>query len=189
MFFLNFIPIAFLSLFHTFAPVAADKNKPAAKKAGSSNELHWHAERKLTWNDFSGPADESDPLHAMTTTNIDVQAQCKSNVFHYEVKSVFVTSESWSKNKESVRLLDHEQQHFNLTEIYARLLRKRLSELENACNLDRAVVGRVVNQVFDEWKKEQDKYDRETNHGLNYAKQDEWAEKIKFQLTDLTVYQ
>lgn len=146
----------------------------------------WDDARKLTWNDFQSEVDINEPLHAMTSTNIDVKAQCYGNQMKFEVKCVFVTKDSWSKNKSSKRLLDHEQMHFDLTEVHARLLRKQLSKSGDVCeNLKKSALDKIVNKYFTDWKTEQDLYDAETGHGLNEQNQQIWADLISKRLQDL----
>ncbi|MDX5347833.1 MAG: DUF922 domain-containing Zn-dependent protease, partial [Hymenobacteraceae bacterium] len=134
-------------------------------------------------------ADDNDPLHALTATNLDVKANCKNNKFNFIVRSVFVVNESWSKNKKSEKLLLHEQLHFDLTEVYARKLRKKLSEIEDPCLLsNQESLNPIIAGIFDEWKAEQDRYDADCDHGLDYEKQDEWVKNINARLKELEAY-
>jgi hypothetical protein len=152
-------------------------------------ELAWSESRRLTWNDFAGLPDSRDPLHAITSTNIDMKAKCVAGTFKFEVKSVFLIDESWSKNKTSAPLLLHEQLHFDLTEIYARKIRKELNELKDACGADNAHINAIVSRIFEEWKREQDLYDKECDHGLDKEEQQKWADSISLRLSHTMVYQ
>ena len=153
-----------------------------------SDEIAWKASRRLTWNDFRAKADDNDPLHALTATNIDMKAKCENGELKVKVESVFEAHNSWSKNKKSDRLLFHEQLHFDITEIYARRLRKELSTLKDACdNPDK--INLVTERVFEEWKRQEDVYDKETNHGLDQAKMEFWSNKVTAELKILEKFQ
>ena len=166
-----------------------DNPKKDTPKDEANGYIAWRNDRKLTWNDFQSAADEHDPLHAMTSTNISVQANCQGNVMQFNVKCQFALRESWSKNKESEALLQHEQLHFDLTEVYARQLRQRLGQIKNLCTGDKSKFNAVVNKVFTDWKKEQNRYDAESQHGLNDEKQLYWTEQIAARLQSLEAYQ
>lgn len=157
--------------------------------ANKRKELAWSESRRLTWGDFAGAPDTHDPLHAITSTNIDMKAKCVGGKFKFEVKSVFLVEESWSKNKSSAPLLLHEQLHFDLTEVYARKIRKELNELKDACGADNGSINIIVNRIFDEWKQEQDRYDAEVNHGLHKEAQQKWANLISLRLSETVAYQ
>lgn len=175
---------SYLSILFTLC--AINPKVPAPKIA--SEEIAWKASRRLTWNDFRAKADDNDPLHALTATNIDMKAKCENGELKVKVESVFEAHNSWSKNKKSDRLLFHEQLHFDITEIYARRLRKELSTLKGACdNPDK--INEVTDRIFEEWKHQEDVYDKETDHGLDQEKMKIWTDKISAELKSLDKFQ
>ncbi len=184
----------FLALFFWLSEANADKvistiysaDKP---KTDDSKQITWSSNRKLTWDDFQKEADANDPLHAMASTNIAVSATCRNNVMTYDVKCQFSPNESWTKNKVSVDLLQHEQLHFDITELYARQLRQKLSQQKSLCNGDKNKFKAVVNKVFADWQKAQVRYDNESNHGIDDAKQAAWAKIVATQLDALSAFQ
>ena len=158
------------------------------KPAIATETIPWAENRRLSWNDFKANPDTSDPLDAITSANIDVKITCQNNKLNYQVTSVFVASDSWSKDKESDALLHHEQMHFDLTEIHARLLRKKLSLLKDPCSMPQPLLNKAINDQFDAWKKEQDRYDNDTNHGLKEMQQLIWSKQIADRLQELKAY-
>ena len=176
--------INYLSILFSWLLAFSNPEKPAVI---ASDEISWKASRRLTWDDFKAKADDKDPLHALTATNIDMKAKCEDGELKVKVESVFSTKESWSKNKKSDRLLFHEQLHFDITEIYARRLYKELTSLKNACN-NSALLNKTTDRVFEEWKHQEDLYDKETNHGLDLEKMKLWAEKVNAELKSLEAY-
>ncbi len=173
--------VSLLLLFNPFL----DKTSPPIKK--NTDGIVWTPDRRLNWDDFQSSADANDPLHAMTSTNIEVKANCYGNLMKFEVKCVFINTESWSKNKSSKRLLEHEQMHFDLTEVYARMLRQKLSQTTGVCSA-KVDLQQVVDKYFNDWKKEQDIYDADTNHGLKEERQKFWADIIAKRLESLEIY-
>lgn len=168
------------------SPVLPKKDTP---KNAVATHLPWSNDRRLTWDDFQSAADETEPLHAMTSTNIAVKANCQGNTMTFEVTCLFALSESWSKNKVSDDLLHHEQMHFDLTEVYARQLRYKLTQMKGLCTGDRSKFNAAINKIFAEWKNEQERYDTESNHGLDDVKQQYWSQQIAVRLRVLSEYQ
>lgn len=161
---------------------------PTSPASDEEDSIIWSNNRRLTWDDFESPADENDPLHAMTSTNIAVKANCSGNTMRFDVKCVFMKKDSWTKNRLSKRLLDHEQVHFDLTELHARLLRQKLNASAGVCGANRLKLDAIVEKNFTEWKKEQDLYDKTTNHGLLEEKQKEWIQNTANRLAQLDAY-
>lgn len=86
-------------------------------------------------------------------------------------------------------LLNHEQGHFDINEIFARYCIKELKEVK-VKNMDK--FGKVVEKTFDrigrEMSKFQDEYDRETDHSKVRDKQIEWNKKIARMLKETEAY-
>jgi len=172
---------------HTHESLFLNFFNDTPKKAANTS-LDWSSNRRLTWDDFQKDADVNDPLHALASTNIAVQATCKNNQMVFDVKCQFSINESWSKNKSSEELLHHEQLHFDLTEVYARLLRQKLSQQKSLCSGDKTKFKAVVNKVFADWQKAQQRYDNESRHGLDDVKQEFWTNEVAAQLQTLEAF-
>jgi len=89
---LHYIFIIFLFTYFVKPPAIVVKDT-------ENDGIVWRKNQKLNWDDFQSKIDTQESLHAMTTTNIDVKAQCYGNLVKYEVKSIFVKKYSWAKNK------------------------------------------------------------------------------------------
>ncbi|WP_299821685.1 DUF922 domain-containing protein [uncultured Pontibacter sp.] len=169
--------------------VPPPKNTPGkTAETKSTEKLTWSDSRRLTWDDFKGAPESENPHHALTAANLAVDAKCSSNSFTYDVKCVFLPEQSWSKNKKSASLLGHEQLHFDLTEVHARQLRKKLKELGSSCSNLKGNLSTTVNDAFKAWKAEQDLFDKSCSHGLNKAEEAAWAENINHRLAKLEAY-
>lgn len=177
-------------LFGPFPEATAKTNSEVipAVPAKSSAFIPWSERKRLSWEDFSGEPTPDNHHHALTSTNMEMKAKCENNKLKFKVEAVFNPRESWSRNKKSAALLAHEQLHFDLTELHARMLRKRLAEISSPCNRGAIDLNRYANEAFENWHKEQNKYDHECRHGLNKEKQQEWMTSIAARLQELEQY-
>jgi hypothetical protein len=161
---------------------------PVTAEKVSNEHVSWSSTRKLNWEDFRAIPEDTNPHHALTAANLAVDARCKDNKVYFEVKCVFLPGESWSKNKQSERLLAHEQLHFDLTEVHARLLRKELKSLGSSCGNLKTQLNTTVGAAFKAWKAEQDEFDKLSRHGLDPKVQETWAANINQRLQELEAY-
>ncbi|MEZ4808321.1 MAG: hypothetical protein R2815_12730 [Flavobacteriales bacterium] len=151
----------------------------------------WDPVRQLHWTDYRGQVPVQTPHGAVT--HLVVQS---SNVFpdwrhvDYEVICHMVKEKSWVKpehRRDSV-LLRHEQVHFDLAECSARTLRKKLMEETMAIDECNSRLQVLRDSVHRELQKLQDKYDRETAHGVLVSEQARWARKVEHMLDSLSGY-
>jgi hypothetical protein len=170
------------------SPTAVYVPSLTANVAASSDHVAWSATRKLNWDDFRAIPETDNRHHALTAANLAVDARCKNNKVYYEVKCVFLPGESWSKNKHSEKLLAHEQLHFDLTEVHARMLRKELNGLSSSCDNLKSKLNITVGAAFKAWKAEQDEFDKISRHGLDPQIHSEWADNIARRLQALDAW-
>lgn len=153
------------------------------------NIVEWAKDRKLTWEDFRGTPPPISETNASANTNcgFDVSAESNSNreLLAVRIRNVFFSDKSWVRiaNKNRLDLLEHEQAHFDLCEVYARRLRKRVADSNFKLDLNNA-----ISEVFEAFKKRQQLYDKETNHSRNKEKQAEWLKIIAKELLELGNY-
>lgn len=108
--------------------------------------------RTLSWSDFKGKPEKG--ALATTCSGIVIDGGKTIAVF-YPYESGTLTND--------VAALRHEQLHFDITQTYAR-------KIKEGCDSKDAIK---------EWILLEDKYDKETNHGLNMEIQKQWEQKIK----------
>jgi hypothetical protein len=156
----------------------------------SPGTIPWSANRPLTWADFKSKPTPADRLAALTSATIDVQAACQDFKFASTVRAVFMPTESWVReaSKATPNLLRHEQVHFDITELYARKLRQKISLAKFDCEHLQPRFKNMSNALFAEWQKEEARYDQETNHGLTTDRQRGWEIKVQNQLIQLAQY-
>lgn len=114
--------------------------------------------------------------------------QTVDNIKHLEVFvfNNFITNKSWMKKSfiNDSLLLKHEQQHFDIGEIYARRIFQKLSGFYFTANYKQEFVE-LMNKNDLELRQEQMRYDAETDHGRNRLQQKIWSQKIETELKDL----
>ncbi|MDQ2792732.1 MAG: DUF922 domain-containing Zn-dependent protease [Bacteroidota bacterium] len=157
---------------------------PAAKPVPAPM-IVWSVARRLTLADFQARAPMGDPLSASTSSNIKADAACKDYVFSSIVAATFDPNTSWVRSqKVSETLLRHEQLHFDITEAYARIMRQKLQAFAAKANCEKLQPGfnNTTKLVYAAWDNEQNRYDQETNHGLNAARQALWEKQTAAKL-------
>lgn len=165
-----------------------------SKCEGVNNEdrIVWDQSRKLTWKDFEGKPDKNDTIYdARTFTQIYFEYEEKDYSIDFDIPCYFYRNSSWSKSKSkkqtSIWLLEHEQLHFDITELMARKIRKEFSEYKSYNTQE---TSKALREIYDKYSgKERLKmntaYDEETEHGTIRDKQKEWKKKIEKELYKL----
>jgi hypothetical protein len=153
----------------------------------------WKQGQNLTWDDFQARAPRSagEPS-AVTDTGFRVQLECREEFLDIRVAAEFHRNSSWVKaGRKSAELLRHEQGHFDLTELYARRMRKAVRDARIGCADDRqaeAAGKKIFARLDREWENAEKQYDADTNYGTDLGKQKETSERIARQLSELSGY-
>ncbi len=146
-------------------------------------EITWSGDRRLSWDDFKGIPSGGGFTGATTYSTIKatpkVEGYFNSRVA-VEVKAVFRCDKSWAKEKakESAYLLNHEQRHFDIAEMYARKIKQALAPYRITPRNYDQIKAEVIEQLFQEYVDYDKAYDHETVHGLKAGVQREWDERI-----------
>lgn len=143
----------------------------------------------LTWSDFKALPDESSKFDANTNAGLSfswgVRNENGEIALTYDVKSYFNPKLSWVKmSPNNDYLLKHEQLHFDISELHARKLRKKLSEV-NPVSLakdPKAVLTRIYETVENERRNMQLKYDKESRHSLDKDGEARWRHFVREEL-------
>lgn len=140
--------------------------------------LDWDANRKLTWADYKAKPDQNSDAAASTTSILVISYNISSTGFTYKIECRFSKTRSWGLHKTDY-ILSHEQGHFDIAEIFARKLHKKMSEYRFNKKTYQKDLDKIYEEVVREKEKMQNDYDKETNHSINKQKQAEWLQKIK----------
>lgn len=157
-----------------------------AKKYEST--IEWSKDRKLTWDDFKGDVPENKintRFAAETASELKFQTNTAltAKAIKYFVNNTFDCYKSWVKDEgRNDYVLNHEQRHFDLSEIYKRKLLKELNNSTNNRSNFNSNTETIFYRIHGELNEKQQDYDRQTEHGINEEKQKEWNGYIDLQL-------
>jgi hypothetical protein len=151
------------------------------------SEFQWKQHNKLSWNDFRGPVlAENDESAAATHCGIGFKVTVSEVTGKAEivVYNAFYANKSWVKSDAKIAtILNHEQGHFDLCEIYTRKLRDRVSQLNPALSDLKQVLYNMFTEVNSEYEDRQQSYEFETTHGVNIQQQKKWQALILNELS------
>jgi len=157
----------------------------------SEATIYWDKDRPIKWSDFKAKPVKSSPYDAQTQGSLNyVFDNNGPGAYTFKLYVKFDKQKSWSKPEEqNDNLLKHEQGHFDIYEIYGRIIMKRLKEAK-VFSSDKFSerVQKIFNKAFDELQKFQQKYDSETKHSKDKEKQAEWNKKLENMLKELDEY-
>jgi len=154
--------------------------------------LFWSPDVKLKWTDFHGHISPEDDI-AASASYIGffhkVRKHPHPDSVMLDTRAFFNKSKSWVKVPAvNPSLLEHEQRHFDLAELFARKFRKASFELK----LRSQNLAKSIDSTYKYYSVRGDsihiQYDIETNHGLSLIPQAKWNEKIKNGLLELSPY-
>jgi len=155
-------------------------------------EIAYDTTYSLTWDDF-----RSKSLSPKSPEAAEVALRFYFSAYYDESKQAYVlevvaavdTKQSWvRKDAKNDTVLNHEQLHFDIQELYARKLRKVMrEEIRPGKQLSRKAL-RLFKKIHKELDKCQTAYDKETRHGIDAEAQQEWDQKIREELESLKEY-
>jgi len=152
--------------------------------------INWNKDVKLKYADFKATSKGS-PGFAVAST---------SSAFGYSITdrggeisgSIYVRfycEESWWNPDFMLdEVLEHEQLHFDICELFGRKLYKEVLELRNSGKISKRSIDRIQSKYEKQYSDYQDLYDKETDHSTNGDEQRKWNKKIKRELNELSDY-
>lgn len=184
--------------------LAADQIPPGVKPAEADQQRSYEL-GPLTPQDFQAefPAEDGG-LDAWTTSELKFRYRYETQVRGrrataritlVEVDAVVIRDQSWNRLPQDQELLDHEQGHFDLTQIAAletrlyfagnRIVRTAATP-QRATEMVEAELNRKMQEFIQELKLRHEEYDRLTNHGQIASSQREQRRLQQQQLDLLT---
>lgn len=144
-------------------------------------KIKW-SEKKMDWSDFQGPIPFGElKVKAISNCNIHLDWELNENdELIVSCYSYLNRKKSWYvKAAESSELLNHEQRHFDIAEINARLLVRDILNVnfKSASSIN----GKLKSLFYGaklEMKHMQNEYDKETDLSRNTENQLKWNNKI-----------
>lgn len=174
--------------------VSASAGQSAQAPVPHAIPIRWSASRHLTWADYRGVPDNSSDAAAMTVYLIAYEEECAGDRYSFTVTTTFQPDRSWVRPSvletpwRGAQLLDHEQLHFDLSELNARRLRQWLSELAAPCRMASDERNASITKRIRADANDQHRYDQETNFGRDDRAQSRWSADTARALTKLAAW-
>ncbi len=153
----------------------------------------WSKDYRLNIKDFQKETtDENDEIFkigGVCTSALAVEQIKDLQILN--VNAIFYKKSSFIEKNEEIEdvLLEHEQIHFDITELYARKFRKWLFEMyNNEQNVNEELLLEKFNAFNEQHSNYQIKFDEELNYSIYDENQKKWQEKIKKELELLEPY-
>jgi hypothetical protein len=173
--------------------------------ATESPTLDWDSARPLVWSDFWAPP-PLDPAHpkaaeiAMSllytvehsAARDPATGAWRAHASSLVVRNAMERDRSWvAPGHATPAVLNHEQRHFDLNEVYRRVLLTLLGTVTGSGRTAQAAKADFQSQAEAIFQRVtglnaemQARYDRETDHGRDAARQAEWDKRIANWLLD-----
>ena len=150
------------------------------------NAVEWTPEIELKWSDFNGTPNEKSIIAAVTASGISYTFNAMEREGYYEVdysiNTFFYPAQSWYRPQMCDELvLSHENLHFDITELYARKMRKEMDQTRFTENV-REEIKAIYHKILKELAGFQDRYDTETDFSRNRTAQLRWNQEISIAL-------
>jgi hypothetical protein len=156
----------------------------------ADNQIRWNENYRLHYSDFQAtpPADRQS-TKATTSAAIEVHFEQAGEALNISVWNYFTKNESWMRNEsKNEYTLKHEQGHFDITEIFTRRIRKKLSGTKMNKRNCQSRIKKIFTKQYDKYKKTQVKYDKATSFAVKEKEQQKWINKIAAELKELDAY-
>lgn len=146
--------------------------------------INWHEDTRLNWSDFRALRKPGKGFAvASSACGFGYEGMIRGDEVLVNVYVRFYCDESWRHQGYMLpEVLQHEQLHFDICELYGRIFYKHVLFLRESGSLNERTLKKTLNNLIAEYDRMQDRYDRETGHSTNLLKQKEWNEKIRIAL-------
>ncbi|HEY1010275.1 MAG TPA: hypothetical protein VGE58_09200 [Daejeonella sp.] len=150
-----------------------------------SHLIPWSESTKIQWKDFKGTPEANPKLYAMTRSGIYTSSLVNGSKLTVVARSVFDKNTSWARQGfDTLRILEHERLHFDITELLARQFKKAVSDKGKFSRVTYKKDLDELNALLSKsYVATQDMYDGETSTFRN--SQAEWKKKIAAELVAL----
>lgn len=184
--------------------LAVEQTPPGVQPA-EADQHRIYESGPLTLQDFQAevPAEDGG-LDAWTTSELKFRygyqtqirgRQATARITLVDVDAVVIRDQSWNRLPQDQELLDHEQGHFDLTQIAALVARlyfarnrivRTAATSERATEMVEAELNRKMQEFIQDLKLRHEQYDRLTNHGQIASSQRDQRRLHQQQLDRLT---
>jgi hypothetical protein len=157
----------------------------------ASRVIYYNPSRNLQWPDFDGTPQTSGIVAAITMSGFGYTASMKRNGNKGEINigiyCYFSKDKSWVKpDKKTAYILNHEQHHFDISYIAARIFADRLKNTVITSSNVNVLIPRIYKECCDIMNKLQDDYDGQTKNGQVKEMQERWNNSLGEKLVAFT---
>lgn len=146
---------------------------------GEQESVEWQEGRPLSWDDYRLRVFTANKGQlAVTSVKHSVRGYLNDEIPDFEVKVLFVRSDSWTTDKEDTELLAHEQLHFDIGELFRRKIVKRINGLRRQGEKQKAIYRYVIRKELNEFRDFSKSYDKATRHGSLKEEQQKWQKEV-----------
>ncbi len=140
-----------------------------------------HENRLLSWDDFKGRPDQNSSHDAYTFWNINYGLKGMTlkgdtvKISSFSVTLSLDENQSWIKpQKQTDRLLKHEQGHFDIALICQREMIRQLNSTVFFKDGLQEKIQTLFSSILNKYHVLGQQYDKETDHSRNQQSQDNW---------------
>jgi hypothetical protein len=156
-------------------------------KLDPKNTIYYNATKKLVWDDFKGTASQPEPIAAITASGFGYKSAMHTvngkGEITVSIYCYFNKQNSWvRKGKNTAYILNHEQHHFDVTYIAAKMFIDKVKAAGLTTSNMETLLSKIYKECTTAMHKMQNDYDKETNNGQIKEKQEEWNKFIELQL-------
>lgn len=180
------VAISLLLIFCFFTAITQERGITTTIPDNEPDTIHWRANYKLKPEDFKGKPEMNSKYGAVTRAGINYTSKYNTDTsLVFTGYCVFYKKISWiNPNELDSNLMEHEQGHFDIGEIFRRKLEVLLNSLGN-CNYKKEKkyvdnsIENMVNQLVQERNKFDETYDKACGSPPNPTNQKVWTAKIQ----------
>jgi len=184
---------AALRYFHDWIEVEAVDNVKLARGINltffdvnnnpDADTVFYSPERHLVFEDFRARPTPGSRYAAsiFTSFSLEVASEIIDGILEVNIisKAYMLKDQSWARGESKNEwTLNHEQRHFDITLIVMERLKHTLLHLEIYPDEYDSVINYYYLEAFREMNQLQDRYDRETRHGMDKGAQERWNKKL-----------
>jgi hypothetical protein len=165
-----------------------------AASAWQDDAIRWSPSRPLAWEDFKGKPPAGYLHGALSALSYSYAVGCRDGVLQAEIAALFLPRQSWVAQRiltsglASRVGLQHEQVHFDLSEVYARRVRQRFATLEHPCPRTDDQLNQIAEEILREHSAAQRRFEDETRAGELESRQIEWRARVDKELEALAAF-
>lgn len=158
------------------------------KKTSKGMAIDWDSDLRLKWSDFQSVRKVGKGFSiAASTCGFGYDGIVQGNEIKLNIYVRFYCEDSWrNPDFDMADVLEHEQLHFDICELYGRKFYKGVTELRKRNKLNERNLQNLYDSLVEEYDNFQDVYDDETNHSTIASAQQRWNSDITKEINKLS---